>query len=77
MHFKMSSAICFNLDQSKILSSGNGFTDVIIVTPISYRITDNYMHTVYRKSLILYMSHELFTTQQNCRLVQIESICRQ
>ena len=24
MHSKMSSAICFNLDQSKILSSGNG-----------------------------------------------------
>ena len=24
MHFKMPSAICFNLDQSKILSSGNG-----------------------------------------------------
>ena len=24
MHFKMLSAICFNLDQSKILSSGNG-----------------------------------------------------
>ena len=24
MHFKMSSVICFNLDQSKILSSGNG-----------------------------------------------------
>ena len=23
MHFKMSSAICFNLDQSRILSSGN------------------------------------------------------
>ena len=23
----MSSAICFNLDQSKILSSGNGLTD--------------------------------------------------
>ena len=23
MHFKMSSAFCFNLDQSKILSSGN------------------------------------------------------
>ena len=23
-HFKMLSAICFNLDQSKILSSGNG-----------------------------------------------------
>ena len=25
--FKMSSAICFNLDQSKILSSGNGLND--------------------------------------------------
>ena len=24
MHFKMSSSICFNMDQSKILSSGNG-----------------------------------------------------
>ena len=24
MHFKMLSAICFNLDQSKILTSGNG-----------------------------------------------------
>ena len=24
MHFKMSSAVCFNLDQSKILSSGSG-----------------------------------------------------
>ena len=26
MHFKMSSAICFNLDQAKILLSGNGLT---------------------------------------------------
>ena len=26
MHFKMSSAICFNLDQSNILFSGNGLT---------------------------------------------------
>ena len=26
MHFKMSYAICFNLDRSKILSSGNGLT---------------------------------------------------
>ena len=25
MHFKMSSAICFNFDQSKMLSSSNGF----------------------------------------------------
>ena len=27
MHFKLSSAICFNLDQSKILSSGNGLNN--------------------------------------------------
>ena len=27
MDFKMSSAICFNLDQSKILSSGNGLNN--------------------------------------------------
>ena len=26
MHFKMLSAICFNLDQSKVLSSGNGLS---------------------------------------------------
>ena len=26
MHSEMSSAICFNLDQSKLLSSGNGLT---------------------------------------------------
>ena len=26
MHFKLSSAICFNLDQSRILSSGNGLS---------------------------------------------------
>ena len=28
MHFKMSSAICFNLDLSKILSSGNGLCPI-------------------------------------------------
>ena len=27
MHFKMLSAICFNLDQSKILLSGNGLRE--------------------------------------------------
>ena len=30
MHFKMSSAICFNLDQSKILSSGNGLRTGVV-----------------------------------------------
>ena len=29
--FKMSSAICFKLDQSKILSSGNGLTNKVLV----------------------------------------------
>ena len=29
MHFKMSSAICFNLDQFKILSSGNGLNKMV------------------------------------------------
>ena len=28
MHFELSSAICFNLGQSKILSSANGFMGV-------------------------------------------------
>ena len=31
MHFKMLSAISFNLDQSKILSSGNGLTNKAIL----------------------------------------------
>ena len=31
MHFKMSSAVCFNLDQYKTLSSGNGLTAVMDV----------------------------------------------
>ena len=31
MHFKLSSAICFNLDQSKILSSGNGLSITYII----------------------------------------------
>ena len=30
MHFKMSSAICLNLDQSKILSSGGGLIDILL-----------------------------------------------
>ena len=31
MHFKISSAICFSLDQSKILSSGNGLSNILFV----------------------------------------------
>ena len=36
MHLKMSSAICFNLDQLKILSSGNGFTYYNIIIKLQY-----------------------------------------
>ena len=32
MHFKMSSAVCFNLDQFKILSSGNGLIPILSFT---------------------------------------------
>ena len=35
MHFKMSCANCFNLDQSKILSSGNGFNPPSLPLPSS------------------------------------------
>ena len=35
MHFKMSSAISFNLDQSKILSSGNGLKKFENITKIT------------------------------------------
>ena len=31
MHFKILSAICFNLDQPKILSSGNGLSQLLHV----------------------------------------------
>ena len=43
MHFKMSSAICFNLDQSKMLSSGNGLLKYMYegsVLGIDYPIHD-------------------------------------
>ena len=30
MHSKMSSAICFNMDQSKILSAGNGLNLTVL-----------------------------------------------
>ena len=39
MHFKMASAICFNLDQSKILMEGNFIEELV-----TYEI-HTYMHT--------------------------------
>ena len=40
MHFKMSSAICFNLNQSKILSSGNGLVVVIEILVMKVWLID-------------------------------------
>ena len=55
MHFKMSSAICFNLDQSKILSSGYG---LIHSHDTSYQASH---HVHVKIKLILYytMGHEI------------------
>ena len=41
IHFKLSSAICFNLDQSKILSSGNGLTHPSIRQPTTTPINQS------------------------------------
>ena len=35
VHFKMSSAICFNLDKSKILSSANELNETESILPLS------------------------------------------
>ena len=37
MHFKVSSVICLNLDQSKILSSGNGLKSTCPCVRIGYQ----------------------------------------
>ena len=39
----MSSAICFNLDQSKILSSGNGLKGLLVVEPVKHRNLLNHL----------------------------------
>ena len=46
MHFKMSSVICFKLDQSKILSSGNELsTKIVSYSPFSSDAI-NYNNTI-------------------------------
>ena len=46
--FKMSSAICFNLDQSKILSSGN---EISTRVDVSYGCEENVMKNIgYRQT---------------------------
>ena len=46
MHFEMLSAVCFNLDLSKILSSDNGLTELWIesvTNPLLLRIALSYL----------------------------------
>ena len=70
MHFKMSSAICLNLDQSEILSSGNGLNNSTILS-----LRNEY---IYSKSCIyrpLKGSNESGHLQQvvfKCRFYYIE-----
>ena len=40
MHFKMPSAICFNLDQSKIMSSRNWLYDARMMISLLDRVED-------------------------------------
>ena len=49
MHFKISSAVCFNFDQSKILSSGNELKKVILYLMFSFMKQRNWsqIHDVY------------------------------
>ena len=42
MHFKILSAICFNLDQFEILSSGNGLNIIISFTSIQKQVLTAY-----------------------------------
>ena len=45
MHFKMSSAICFNLDQSTILPSSNGLEDdkILAVYKLKLLVDKNFI----------------------------------
>ena len=47
MHFKMSSAICFNLDQSKILSFGRGLSFLFFIFNLPFIIYLNLFHTSF------------------------------
>ena len=67
----MLSAICFNLDQSKILSSGNGLTD--------YDWIENAVHVLETFQAISVVSSglTLYQTTKFLDVPQTESICRQ
>ena len=66
MHFKMLPAICFNLDQSKFLSSGNGLN---CLQMISIWTCLKFCHLVWSKLLTL-------SQTTNFGLSQAETVCR-
>ena len=70
MHFKLSSAICFNLDQCKILSSGNGLRKINISREVLYgqNVTlAYYMVRVIKYGKIIHYDQMYKNTHQNSR----------
>ena len=76
---KLLSADCFNLDQSKILSSGNGLKCIWNEKKVHYRVKNivfhNYISFVHQNVALCgkWLTH--FQTT-NFRLFQIERLCR-
>ena len=61
MHFEMLSPICFNLDQSKILSSGNWLT-LSPNKPWNLRVSSiSFLKTLWEKGKLLIMSNFSFS----------------
>ena len=67
MHFKMLSAICFNLDHSKILLSGNGLNPILLFA------TMHLLAHCRARSACRYMQSDL--TMHSLLLCQQNSIC--
>ena len=55
MQFEMSSALCFNLDQSKILLSGNGLT----LTGQQNNFGANQIQSIHRRQNKCYQNNDL------------------
>ena len=72
MHFKMSSAICFNLDQSRILSSGNG-----VITQHQLTLDHHLTNVKILASFFPFLlsAHHKHKDQGNCPLLRLW-ICR-
>ena len=72
MHFKMSSAICFNLDQSKILSSGNGLRNApsLVLHSIENLSLIRYIHLIQPiRSCVTFRFRKLYKPECFLRMV--------